>query len=78
MVLMGQAKKLIHVGCYVLRAEGNGGVLAVHPIRLAESSGQIPKLTLKEEVGDIIALLSIFNFSAVQKDLMLLLLHSCH
>lgn len=57
MVLMRQAKKLIPVGCYVLKAERNGDILAVHPIRLAESSGQIPKLTFKEEVGDFIALL---------------------
>lgn len=57
MVLMCQAKKLIHVGCHVIRAERNGGILAVHPIRSAGSSGQIPKLTFKEELGDIIALL---------------------
>lgn len=31
-----EAKKLICVGCYVLKAERNGGILAVHPIRLAE------------------------------------------
>lgn len=57
LVLMCQTKKLIHVRWYVLRAVRNGGILAAHPIMLAEGSGQSPKFTFKEEIGDIIALL---------------------